>query len=97
MAYSLILYGWAISSKDEFLRGTGKLLQTGNREVLVVEVWVASKEGVGLRSWLVHTRRANKSESSFTFFTTGSTHGFALSSRYAPMPRSTFFSNLSSR
>jgi hypothetical protein len=29
--------------------------------------------------------------------TTGNTHGFALSSLYAPIPRSTFFSSLSFR
>lgn len=34
---------------------------------------------------------------SHTFLTTGSTHGFALSSLYAPIPKSTFFSKLSFR
>lgn len=35
--------------------------------------------------------------SSHTFLTTGKTHGFALLSRYAPIPRSTFFSKVSLR
>ena len=36
-----------------------------------------------------------KTASESTFLTTGKTHGFALSSRYAPIPKSTFLSEVS--
>jgi hypothetical protein len=39
----------------------------------------------------------SKVEGANTFLTTGNTHGFALSSLYAPIPRSTFFSSVSFR
>ena len=51
-AYSLLLEGRAVAAKDELLGGRCEVRQTGNGQVLVVEVGVFAEDLVGL-SWRV--------------------------------------------
>ena len=59
----------------------------------MVQGGVISKDLVGLK--MIVSRLFEELRRSITFFTTGRTHGFALSSLYAPIPRSTFLSKVS--
>ena len=47
-AYSLLLEGRAVAAKDELLGGRCEVRQTGNGQVLVVEVGVFAEDLVGL-------------------------------------------------
>lgn len=64
----------------------------------MIEIWVFVEEFIGLTpnyflgNWIELVNTINR-----TFLTTGKTHGFALSSLYAPIPRSTFLSDVSFR
>jgi hypothetical protein len=59
----------------------------------VVQGGVISEDLVGLK--MIVSRVFEELRRSITFLTTGRTHGFALSSLYAPIPRSTFLSKVS--
>ena len=59
----------------------------------MVQGGVISEDFVGLK--VIVSRLLEKLRRPITFLTTGRTHGFALSSLYAPIPRSTFLSKLS--
>jgi len=59
----------------------------------VVQGGVISEDLIGLN--MIIRRLFEKLRRPITFLTTGRTHGFALSSLYAPMPRSTFLSKVS--
>merc|ERR1711939_380493 len=54
----------------------------------------SARPAMGRYSWF---RLGSFRRISSAFLTTGNTHGFALLSRYAPMPKSTFFSFVSLR
>ena len=91
-----------VRAQDQLCCCGGELYQTGNRKVFVVQGWVISEDVVGLAGlsdddcsfprFLLGVKRCGR-----TFLTTGSTHGFALLSLYAPIPRSTFLSKVSAR
>jgi hypothetical protein len=59
----------------------------------VVQGRVISEDLVRLK--VIVSRLFEHLRGSIAFFTTGRTHGFALSSLYAPIPRSTFLSKVS--
>jgi hypothetical protein len=48
-AHPLLFESWAVSAQDELLRGGCEVCQTGNGQVLVVEVGVVAEDLVGLR------------------------------------------------
>lgn len=50
LAYSLLLDGGAVPSQDELLRGRRKVCQTGDWQILVVQVGVIAESVVGLAS-----------------------------------------------
>jgi hypothetical protein len=96
-AHSLFLDGGAVTTKDELLRRRCEVSQAGNGQILVVEVRVLAEDLVGL-SRMVSTKAVGAAEAgALTFFTTGRTHGLALLSLYAPMPRSTLLLSVSRR
>ena len=63
----------------------------------MVELWVTSKDIIGLWNVDQYVDEIVKAQGIVkpTFLTTGNTQGFALSSLYAPIPRSTFLSKVS--
>ena len=65
----------------------------------MVEVRVFAELVVCLRTCMSEEVQpmASRSSRPRTILTTGNTHGFALLSRYAPMPKSTFFGSVSRR
>jgi hypothetical protein len=86
-----------VLAQDEFLRGRREVGETGDGEVLVVELGVLVESFVCLDALLVRGGGYETTENVPTCLTTGKTHGLALLSRYAPMPKSTFFGSVSLR
>lgn len=60
----------------------------------MVSVRIFTEEIIGLHI-KVSDNKGRSIDIRRTFLTTGKTHGFALSSLYAPIPRSTFLSDVS--
>lgn len=100
ISYPSFLDRGAVRADDKFLGSRRKLRKTGDGQIFMIEVRVASQDLVGLNRLPVSHRTLALLPQSVcyrTFFTTGSTQGFALLSLYAPIPRSTFFSKVSFR
>lgn len=106
-AHPLLSDGGAVGTQDQFLGGQREVRKTGNGKVLVVEIGVVAEVFFGLGggelvsdcllNWqLAGTARSPK-QKMLTFLTTGKTHGFALSSLYAPIPKSTLLGSVSRR
>lgn len=101
--YPFLVNRRAVSTDDQFLGSGREFGQATDGKVFVVETGVIVDSVIGLAKETVRTARGSEEEVKVeredqgTFLTTGKIQGFALLSRYAPMPRSTFLSEGSSR